>query len=104
MAEYHTDCSFANGLRCRRSMITAGPGRYVAAASRQVSRALLAGFIVRAAMIGSYLVSGICRVLIPLTLKPLRADSATASSSLVTTANDVASMALFLRLISALIR
>ena len=49
-------------------------------------------------MTGSCVVSGISGALIPLTLRKLGADPATASSIFLTTATDVASMGLFLGL------
>lgn len=83
--------------------VTAGLGMYLAATSQQNSQALLLGFIVFLAMIGSCVVSGISGAMIPLTLKRLGADPATASSIFLTTATDVASMGLFLGLATALI-
>ena len=55
------------------------------------------------AMIGSCVVSGLSGALIPLTLKKLGADPATASSIFLTTATDVASMGLFLSLATLLV-
>jgi magnesium transporter len=49
-------------------------------------------------------VSGIAGALIPLTLRRLGADLATASSIFLTTATDVASMGLFLSLATVLVR
>ena len=83
--------------------VTAGLGMYFAATSQQNSQALLLGFIVFLAMIGSCAVSGISGAMIPLTLKRLGADPATASSIFLTTATDVASMGLFLGLATAFI-
>jgi magnesium transporter len=54
-------------------------------------------------MIGSCVVSGISGAMIPLTLKKLGADPATASSIFLTTATDVASMGLFLGLATILV-
>ena len=62
------------------------------------------GFIVFLAMIGSCVVSGLSGALIPLTLRRLGADPATASSIFLTTATDVASMGLFLTLATVLVR
>jgi magnesium transporter len=62
------------------------------------------GFVVCLAMIGSCAISGISGALVPLTMKRLGADPATASSIVVTTATDVASMGLLLGLAAALIR
>ena len=55
------------------------------------------------AMIGSCLVSGVARALIPLGLRKVGADPATASSIFLTTATDVASMGLFLALATVLL-
>jgi len=55
-------------------------------------------FIVFAAMTASCLISGIAGAIIPLVLKRLGADPATASSIFLTTATDVASMGIFLGL------
>lgn len=84
--------------------ITAGLGMYFAAASQQNPQALVLAFIVFVAMIGSCVISGISGALIPLTLKRLGADPATASSIFLTTATDVASMGLFLGLATLMIR
>jgi magnesium transporter len=51
----------------------------------------------------SCVVSGISGAVVPLTLRRLGADPATASSIFLTTATDVASMGLFLGLASALL-
>lgn len=56
------------------------------------------------AMVGSCAVSGISGALVPLVLKRLGADPATASSIVVTTATDVASMGMLLGLATLLIR
>lgn len=84
--------------------ITAGLGMYIAATSQQNPEALMFAVIVFVAMIGSCVVSGISGALIPLTLKRLGADPATASSIFLTTATDVASMGLFLGLATLMIR
>lgn len=55
------------------------------------------------AMIGSCVASGISGAIVPLTLKRIGADPATASSIFLTTATDVASMGLFLGLATWLI-
>ena len=62
------------------------------------------GFCVFAAMIFSCAASGISGATIPLVLKKLGADPATASSIFLTTATDVVSMGAFLGLASLLIR
>lgn len=62
------------------------------------------GLVVMMAMIGSCCLSGISGAVVPLVLKRLGADPATASSIIVTTATDVSSMGLMLGLAALLIR
>jgi magnesium transporter len=66
--------------------------------------ALMLGIVVMLAMIGSCCLSGISGALVPLALKKMGADPATASSIIVTTATDVSSMGLMLGLAAALIQ
>jgi magnesium transporter len=54
-------------------------------------------------MVGSCVISGISGALVPLTLKRLGADPATASSIFLTTSTDVASMGLLLGLATLLL-
>jgi magnesium transporter len=84
--------------------VTAGLGMYVTARMQDHPAALTLGLIVFCAMIGSCVISGIAGALIPLTLRRLGADPATASSIFLTTATDVASMGLFLTLATVLVR
>jgi magnesium transporter len=83
--------------------LTAGFGMYVVATLQKNPAAPVLALIVFMAMIGSCVVSGISGALIPLTLRKLGADPATASSIFLTTATDVASMGLFLGLATLLI-
>ena len=78
--------------------LVAGGGMYWVASKQQNPSALLLGGITMIAMIGSCIISGISGALIPLTLRRLGADPATASSIFLTTATDVASMGIFLTL------
>lgn len=78
--------------------ITAGLGMFVAARMQNNPHASILGVIVFIAMIGSCVISGLSGALIPLILRRLGADPATASSIFLTTATDVASMGLFLTL------
>ena len=78
--------------------LTAGLGMYVVATLQKNPWAPQLALIVFIAMIGSCVVSGISGALIPLTLRKLGADPATASSIFLTTATDVASMGMFLGL------
>jgi magnesium transporter len=64
---------------------------------------LLMGGVVMAAMMASCVIAGLAGALIPLTLKRLGADPATASSIFLTTASDVASMGIFLSLATVLL-
>ncbi len=61
------------------------------------------GLIVLAAMIGSCVASGVSGALVPIGLKRLGADPATASSIFLTTATDVVSMGLLLGLATLLL-
>jgi magnesium transporter len=61
------------------------------------------GIVVMMAMIGSCCLSGISGALVPIALKRLGFDPATASSIIVTTATDVSSMGLMLGLAALLI-
>lgn len=56
----------------------------------------LLGAVMLLAMVGSCVISGMTGVLVPLTLKRLGVDPATASSIFLTTATDIASLGLFL--------
>ena len=76
---------------------------FYAARAQGHPSALLLAFIVFISMIGSCVVSGISGAVIPLTLRRLGADPATASSIFLTTATDVASMGLFLTLATVLV-
>lgn len=84
--------------------LTAALGMFVTARMQAHPAALTLAAIVFCAMIGSCIVSGISGALIPLTLRRLGADPATASSIFLTTATDVASMGLFLSLATLLVR
>jgi Mg/Co/Ni transporter MgtE len=59
--------------------------------------------VVFLAMVGSCVASGLAGVLVPVTLKRLGADPATASSIFLTTATDVVSMGMLLGLGTVLI-
>ena len=84
--------------------VTAALGMYVTARMQSHPAALTLALIVFCAMIGSCVVSGIAGALIPLTLRRIGADPATASSIFLTTATDVCSMGLFLTLATLLVR
>ncbi|QJR16270.1 magnesium transporter [Usitatibacter palustris] len=84
--------------------VLTGIAMYFLATSQNSPDAVLLGVAVCVAMVASCAVSGISGALVPLTLKRLGADPATASSIVVTTATDVASMGLLLGLATLLIR
>lgn len=83
--------------------VTAGLGMYIFAAFQKNDKALALSVVVFLAMIGSCVISGISGALVPLVLKRLGADPATASSIFLTTATDVVSMGLFLGLATVLV-
>jgi magnesium transporter len=78
--------------------ITAGLGMYFFARSQGNAAAASLGLVVFLAMIGACVASGIAGAAVPLALRKLGADPATASSIFLTTASDVVSMGLFLGL------
>jgi magnesium transporter len=78
--------------------ITAGIGMYFYAKVQGNTVAWQLGLIVLVAMMGSCVISGVFGAIVPLALKRLGADPATASSIFLTTATDVASMGTFLGL------
>jgi magnesium transporter len=83
--------------------VTAGLGMFAVASTQGNPQAARLGLVVFLAMIGSCVVSGLSGALIPLTLRRLGLDPATASSIFLTTATDVASMGLFLTLATLLV-
>ncbi len=83
--------------------LTAGMGMYVYASIQERADAALLALVVFLALTISCIVSGIAGALVPLGLKRLGADPATASSIFLTTATDVASMGLFLALATAIV-
>jgi magnesium transporter len=83
--------------------LTASLGMFIAASMEHHPARFMLAAIVFIAMIGSCIISGIAGAFIPLALRKLGADPATASSIFLTTATDVVSMGLFLGLASALI-
>ncbi|MEO5676720.1 MAG: magnesium transporter [Usitatibacter sp.] len=84
--------------------IICGIAMYLLALSQSSPHAFELGLVVMLAMIGSCAISGISGAMVPLALKRLGADPATASSIVVTTATDVASMGLMLGLATLMIR
>ena len=86
---------FFNGLLVGA---TAGLGVAIYATMQNQANPWLMGLVVMIAMIISCVISGLAGAIIPLTLKRLGADPATASSIFLTTASDIASMGIFLTL------
>ena len=84
--------------------VLCGIAMYILALFEHQPNALMLGVVVMIAMIGSCAVSGVSGALVPLALRRLGADPATASSIIVTTATDVTSMGLLLALAAALVR
>ena len=84
--------------------IVAGAGMVVVASSQGHPAAWTLGIVVMLAMTGACVISGVSGALVPLTLKRLGADPATASSIFLTTATDVVSMGLLLGLATLLVR
>jgi magnesium transporter len=84
--------------------VLCGIAMYLLAHFQHSPNALMLGFVVFVAMVGSCAVSGISGALVPLVLRRLGADPATASSIIVTTATDVTSMGLLLALATVLVR
>ena len=83
--------------------VTAGLGMFVYATMQGEAEPVVFGLVVMIAMIVSCMVSGLAGALIPLTLKKVGADPATASSIFLTTASDIASMGIFLSLATVLL-
>ena len=91
---------FANGALVG---VTAGLAMYLLARTESNPEAATLGLIVFLAMMASCTISGIAGALVPMALKRLGADPATASSIFLTTATDVVSMGLFLSLATWLV-
>ena len=91
---------FANGAV---TGILCGIAMYLFAKSQDSPHALMLGVVVTLAMIGSCCISGISGALVPIVLKRLGFDPATASSIIVTTATDVTSMGMMLGLAALMI-
>ena len=84
--------------------VLCGLAMFFYAQSQGSPHALKLALVVNAAMIGSCALSGVSGAVVPLALKRLGADPATASSIVVTTATDVSSMGLLLLLATYLVR
>lgn len=83
--------------------LVAGGGMFIVARAQGNPDMLALSAIVVVAMMGSCVISGVSGALIPLTLKRVGLDPATASSIFLTTATDVASMGMLLGLATLLL-
>jgi magnesium transporter len=83
--------------------IPAAIAMYAYAASTDAAQPALLGVVIFVAMIGACIGSGIFGVVVPLTLKRVGADPATASSIFLTTFTDVIGMGLMLFLATLLV-
>jgi magnesium transporter len=83
--------------------VTAALGMFALATTQSNPLALTLALLVLVAMIGSCVVSGVFGALVPVVLKRLGADPATASTIFLTTATDVVSMGLLLGLATWLV-
>jgi len=92
---------FMNGAGV--GLIAAG-GMYFVASGQGSPQAWMLALVVFLAMIGSCIASGLSGAMVPLTLKRLGFDPATASSIFLTTATDVVSMGMLLGLATLLVR
>ena len=84
--------------------LMAALGMYITATGQHQGQPVMLAFVVFAAMVFSCIASGLSGALVPITLKRMGFDPATASSIFLTTATDVASMGLFLGLATLLVR
>jgi magnesium transporter len=83
--------------------LVAGIGMLVMAIYQDNPNAVVLAFVVWIALVGACVISGLCGALIPITLKRLGLDPATASSIFLTTATDVVSMGMLLGLAAMLV-
>ena len=84
--------------------LAAAVGMFITATGQTAEHPWMLAFVVFLAMIGSCVASGVSGAMVPLTLKRLGFDPATASSIFLTTATDVVSMGMLLGLATLLIR
>jgi magnesium transporter len=84
--------------------LAAAVGMFITARGQAAEHPWLLAFAVFLAMIGACVASGVSGALVPLTLKRLGFDPATASSIFLTTATDVVSMGMLLGLATILVR
>jgi magnesium transporter len=84
--------------------LMAAIGMYLTALSQHQAQAFTLAFVVFAAMVFSCIASGLSGVLVPVAMKRLGFDPATASSIFLTTATDCVSMGTLLLLATVLVR
>jgi magnesium transporter len=84
--------------------LMAAVGMYITAVGQHQERPFMLAFVVFAAMVFSCIASGLSGALVPLTLKRMGFDPATASSIFLTTATDCVSMGTLLLLATILVR
>ena len=84
--------------------VVAATSMYVVAIVKHMPNALMLSLVVFLAMVGSCVISGACGAVMPLILRKLGADPVIASSIFLTTATNVASMALLLGLATLLVK
>jgi magnesium transporter len=84
--------------------LIAALGMYVVASGQHAGHPFLLALVVFLAMVGSCVASGLSGAMVPLTLKRLGFDPATASSIFLTTATDVVSMGMLLGLAALIVR
>ena len=84
--------------------LMAALGMYITAVGQHQDRPVMLAFVVFAAMVFSCVASGLSGALVPLTLKRMGFDPATASSIFLTTATDCVSMGTLLLLATILVR
>ena len=84
--------------------LVAAIGMYGVATVQHSPNATMLSAVVFLAMTGSCVISGICGAIVPLILKRLGTDPATASSILLTTATNVVSMGMLLGLATVLVK
>lgn len=84
--------------------IVAATAMYAAATVQHLPIAMMLSMVVFIAMTASCIISGICGAIVPLALKRFGADPATASSIVLTTATDAASLVMLLGLAAMLVK
>jgi magnesium transporter len=84
--------------------LVAGLGMLAMAIYQDNPNYVALAIVVWMALVGACVISGICGALIPITLKKMDLDPATASSIFLTTATDVVSMGMLLGLATLLVR